>query len=302
MAIGVLFSSPPKATPSRLERAKDIGQGSFVLGYDLPKFFVHGVEFAKIPTREWRPMKELEVGDRIGLLMRRDIMQFTIFVNGKRKVSMNAQESKLDSQQRCSKDVWGILDVHGTIRSMQLRGPSDRHCLVPTPAPLLKSQETQDFDSDLPPTQEMKRPAPIPEQAQSGPHVEADEEMRRPSKRPRLTAHPCGCTIHLIRHDGKVVHVPGSDFVIGRSREGVNLTLDSKLFPNMVSRKHARILSSDAGVEIIDCESVNGTWVNNLKVNQRQMLKQDDSVVIGNPDEKFASAEFRFNISMPLST
>eukprot|EP00971_Amphidinium_carterae_P056123 1106922-Amphidinium_carterae.1 len=65
----------------------------------------------------------------------------------------------------------------------------------------------------------------------------------------------------------------------------------------MASRTHARLLST-ALVEIMDCKSVNGTWVNGQRV-ERCALRQGDVVVIGSPPTGLAPAEFRFSISMP---
>lgn len=233
--------------------------------------------------------------------MKRNTMEFTIFVNGKRKVSMTARDTKLcDLQQKNSSELWGVLDVYGAVRSVRLKGPNDRHCSVPAPVPLLRASDTRDFGMDLAPTQDLKRPAPDSLYDDTQEVVEAGaHDLQRPSKRPRLPMHPCGCAVHLIGHEGKIVHVSESDFMIGRNRKAVHLVLDSTVVPNMVSRNHARILSSSDCVEIVDCNSVNGTWVNSMKVKNKQELKQDDIVVIGNPGDNISSAEFRFSVSMP---
>ena len=64
-----------------------------------------------------------------------------------------------------------------------------------------------------------------------------------------------------------VVHVSRTDFLIGRGPLVANLTLDSPLVLDMVSRRHARIVSSDDGMPhgasglgrskdgVIDCAS-----------------------------------------------
>jgi pSer/pThr/pTyr-binding forkhead associated (FHA) protein len=125
----------------------------------------------------------------------------------------------------------------------------------------------------------------------------AEDAAIRPSKRPRLPTFPeCNCTVHLIRHVGSVVHVPTTDFCIGRDTKAVNLPLENDKFPNMVSRTHARIVSNDAGVHVIDCRSLNGTWLNGAKV-AHHLLKSDDSLIIGNPNQ--GPPEFRFTVKMP---
>eukprot|EP00408_Alexandrium_pacificum_P014151 CAMPEP_0171216896 /NCGR_PEP_ID=MMETSP0790-20130122/32412_1 /TAXON_ID=2925 /ORGANISM="Alexandrium catenella, Strain OF101" /LENGTH=65 /DNA_ID=CAMNT_0011682681 /DNA_START=25 /DNA_END=219 /DNA_ORIENTATION=+ len=65
MAIGIA-SSLPTSKSLRVERARDLGEGTYVVGYDPPKVFVNGAEVSKISTKEWRPLKELKVGDRVG--------------------------------------------------------------------------------------------------------------------------------------------------------------------------------------------------------------------------------------------
>jgi len=111
-----------------------------------------------------------------------------------------------------------------------------------------------------------------------------------------LPTHVCGCAVHLISHTGSIVHVPHPDFVIGRNPKCSNLTLDSPLVPNMVSRKHAMIASVENGTDVVDCKSLNGTWLNGCKV-ERERLRQGDVVTIGNPAQ--VPADFRFSISMP---
>lgn len=126
-----------------------------------------------------------------------------------------------------------------------------------------------------------------------------EEDVARPAKRLKLLQHPCGCTVHLICHTGNVVHVPRTDFLIGRNPMVANLTLDSRLVPNMVSRRHARIVSNDDGVFVVDCKSLNGTWLNGSKVEQN-VLCQGDVVVIGNPAQ--STSDFRFTVSFPASS
>jgi len=357
MAIGVCCS-PPTQRPLRVQKASELGQGSFLLGYDLPKFIAHGKDVAKIATREWRPLKELVVGARIGLLVERTTMELTVFVNGVKKASVTAPGVG-DPQQRWPAEMWGVVDVHGTVRSVRLRKPgvegssrgqpvssptralspcgrtggcsevapghparsktdafgtpraegavealvqeagaTERCPPPPSPPPTRLLAETQDGGLAAPAS--VALPAGDAsvgsKRARRAVEASAPDEAARSAKRLRLATHPCGCTVHLIRHTGCVVHVPLPDFVIGRNPSSCNLTLDSKMVPNMVSRKHTRILSTDAGVEAVDCGSLNGTWLNGHRV-QRQMLKQGDVVVVGSPGQ--APAEFGFSISMP---
>ena len=54
----------------------------YLVGYDLPGLFVNGKETAKINAKEWRPLKQLAVGDRLGLLYEKDKMKISVFING----------------------------------------------------------------------------------------------------------------------------------------------------------------------------------------------------------------------------
>eukprot|EP00418_Pyrodinium_bahamense_P019045 CAMPEP_0179126250 /NCGR_PEP_ID=MMETSP0796-20121207/59753_1 /TAXON_ID=73915 /ORGANISM="Pyrodinium bahamense, Strain pbaha01" /LENGTH=244 /DNA_ID=CAMNT_0020824995 /DNA_START=93 /DNA_END=823 /DNA_ORIENTATION=- len=116
LAIGIC-SALPAAKSLRVERARDIGEGTCVIGYDLPKVFMDGAEFSKISTKEWRPLKELKVGDRVGLLVQRRTMELAVFVNGVRKASAQG----LSGVQRWPSDVWGVVDLHGTVKAAWLR-------------------------------------------------------------------------------------------------------------------------------------------------------------------------------------
>jgi len=302
LALGLCTSLPSEAKAHGTEKASNLGQGSFLVGYDLPKLFVHGQECGKIPAKEWRPLKELAVGDRVGLLVEKASMELTVFVNGRRKTSMKCPPGSAgDSGARWAGDVWGVVDVYGTVKSVRLCQPESRRraaalgqspapSLAPAPSPALAARPAA--GAPMPLSGVQASPAQHNKRAPDSILGEAPQ----PAKRPRLSLHPCGCTVHLIRHTGCVVHVPGLDFAIGRNPKSANLTLDSSLVPNMISRKHARIVSSDEGVEVVDCESLNGTWVNDVQVN-RHHLRQGDVLVIGKPAQ--VPADFRFTVSLP---
>jgi len=115
-------------------------------------------------------------------------------------------------------------------------------------------------------------------------------------KRLKLSAHACGCMVHLLDFKGEVIHIPKSDFIIGRNPAACNLVVDSKDVPCMASRRHAVVISADDSVMVVDCESVNGTFVNGRRV-ARETLRQGDVLVIGSPQQSPPS--FRFEVSMP---
>lgn len=362
MAIGMCCSLPSAVGKGiiRTERARELGEGCCMLGYDLPKIYSDGKEVGKINAKQWRPLKELVVGSRIGLLIERSSKELSVFVNGVKKVS----STFADGAQWPLK-VWGVVDVHGTVRSVRLLQPFDgKPCqeaklVVPPPPPRWVSPEdeavnlprlasTQDLGISVSPPCTAEAPAndaektlqvteassasedPCPGTRKQAvpPHTDetsandaerilqkteagsvgenlcsehrklaAREVVAGPKKRIRLTVHPCGCLVHLVNSASQVIHVPRlGDFVIGRNPKSCNLTLDSSEVPNMISRRHAVIVSADDSVMVVDCESLNGTFVNGRRVG-RETLRQGDIVVVGNPAQ--SPPQFRFEVSMP---
>jgi pSer/pThr/pTyr-binding forkhead associated (FHA) protein len=68
---------------------------------------------------------------------------------------------------------------------------------------------------------------------------------------------------------------PNREIVIGRSSD-----LDMVLVEDMVSRKHAKIVTDGRGVSIQDLGSTNGTFVNGEKIRNMQ-LKDGDRILVG---------------------
>ncbi len=68
---------------------------------------------------------------------------------------------------------------------------------------------------------------------------------------------------------------PNREIVIGRSSD-----LDMVLVEDMVSRKHAKITTTDAHVIIQDLGSTNGTFVNGEKIKKAR-LKEGDRILVG---------------------
>merc|ERR1719336_357704 len=120
LAIGI-SSTKPGAMKGK-EKARDLGEGIYVMGYDLPKVYANGNELAKIGTKQWRPLKELKAGDRIGLLVQRRTMELVVFVNGEKKASHSFATGP--GQQRWPNEIWGMVDLHGNVKSAWLRGPA----------------------------------------------------------------------------------------------------------------------------------------------------------------------------------
>jgi len=68
---------------------------------------------------------------------------------------------------------------------------------------------------------------------------------------------------------------PDREIIVGRSSD-----LDMVLVEDMVSRKHAKILTNATGVSIQDLGSTNGTFVNGEKIRSIE-LKSGDRILIG---------------------
>ena len=66
--------------------------------------------------------------------------------------------------------------------------------------------------------------------------------------------------------------------VIGRGKEGVTLTLPHQL----VSRKHTEIFEKDGQLFVRDLGSLNGTFVNNKRIEKEQLLKPNELLTLGN--------------------
>jgi pSer/pThr/pTyr-binding forkhead associated (FHA) protein len=78
---------------------------------------------------------------------------------------------------------------------------------------------------------------------------------------------------------------PNREIVIGRSSD-----LDMVLVEDMVSRKHAKIVTSNNRVSIQDLGSTNGTFVNGEKVKKAR-LREGDRILIGTSILKLVAIE-----------
>jgi pSer/pThr/pTyr-binding forkhead associated (FHA) protein len=76
------------------------------------------------------------------------------------------------------------------------------------------------------------------------------------------------------------------EIIIGRSSD-----LDMVLVEDMVSRRHAKISSTDAEVYIQDMGSTNGTFVNGEKINGRATLHEGDRILVGTSIIKVVAVE-----------
>jgi pSer/pThr/pTyr-binding forkhead associated (FHA) protein len=76
------------------------------------------------------------------------------------------------------------------------------------------------------------------------------------------------------------------EIIIGRSSD-----LDMVLVEDMVSRRHAKISSTDAEVYIQDMGSTNGTFVNGEKIAGRALLHEGDRILVGTSIIKVVAVE-----------
>src|SRR5262245_1659041 len=76
------------------------------------------------------------------------------------------------------------------------------------------------------------------------------------------------------------------EIIIGRSSD-----LDMVLVEDMVSRRHAKISSTDNDVYIQDMGSTNGTFVNGEKIAGRALLHEGDRILVGTSIIKVVAVE-----------
>jgi len=337
LAIGISSTKP--GVMKGKEKARDLGEGIYVMGYDLPKVYANGNELAKIGTKQWRPLKELKVGDRVGLLVQRRTMELIVFVNGEKKASHSFATGP--GQQRWPNEIWGVVDLHGNVKSAWLRGPAaarrqlQRNSTVLALAAALDlgspdttgarpqtganeqpqegqqpsactDKQAEQFDEALTQPSDPQAPAvqqqPVPQQTSRRRASKGHAGSREPpKKRARAVSHPCGCSVHLVRHTGEVVHVPRQvgPFVLGRNAGTCNMVLESAKVPKMVSRKHAVVLSTDDAVILEDCKSINGTFVNGRRV-VHETLRNGDRLILGTPSQ--CPPELQLTVALPGSS
>jgi pSer/pThr/pTyr-binding forkhead associated (FHA) protein len=81
----------------------------------------------------------------------------------------------------------------------------------------------------------------------------------------------------LLVRGARQIELMDGELVLGRQGAGIGDVADPS-----VSRHHARISISPAGVEVEDLGSKNGTYVNDRRVNGRAPIADGDEFRIGN--------------------
>ncbi|CAE8663927.1 unnamed protein product, partial [Polarella glacialis] len=89
---------------------------SFVVGGDLPRAYLGGVELRKVSG--WRPITDVQVGTVLGVLLEVEAkrLRLSVFQDGVRKCCEEApRHAEWQGQP------FGVVDVCGTVRSVELR-------------------------------------------------------------------------------------------------------------------------------------------------------------------------------------
>ena len=286
---------------------------STIIGYDLPRVYFENEERAKVPTAEWRPLKEVQTNDTVGLLalVREDkSSELVVFHNGVQKFTypMPATQS-IDLDK-----IVGVLDVRGTLVAAQLPGaqPSSLIEMASPPASNFVSKDSkQDTDIEM---------APSPPSPAAAPTVKGIVPQNLPRASPRIAAVKQKApelkveqtpAIPAKRRSSIGARIANKLFCLVSSKDGKKLVL-SKERPttfgrdparvtyviaaptdNQVSRFHASIEVVDSyKLRVIDNKSANGTMVNGRRVTV-EMISEGDVVEFGHiPGQPQGNAVF----------
>ncbi len=86
---------------------------------------------------------------------------------------------------------------------------------------------------------------------------------------------PATPTLELV-YDGNPVLVEADDVIVGRT-----LRCTVRVVHPLVSREHCRIEPRADGLFVVDLGSVNGTWVNGVRVTDRMQIRAGDRLGLG---------------------
>ncbi len=107
-----------------------------------------------------------------------------------------------------------------------------------------------------------------------------------PVPRPGETARKsCLVRIYPAGVSGSLISLKGAHLTIGRESDS-----DIELPDDFISRHHAVIEQVDGHFRLTDCRSLNGTFVNDIRIEQR-ILVPGDQIRLGNHILKFLSAD-----------
>lgn len=86
---------------------------------------------------------------------------------------------------------------------------------------------------------------------------------------------PAAPTLELV-YDGNPVLVEAEDVIVGRTAK-----CTVRVVHPLVSREHCRIEPRADGLWLVDLGSVNGTWVNGVRVAERMQIRAGDKLGLG---------------------
>lgn len=103
-----------------------------------------------------------------------------------------------------------------------------------------------------------------------------------------------GIGAELVVTDSKMsAFKPGDVVRLGReTRIGRGKNNDLKISDNFVSHNHARIIFREQNFFLEDLNSINGTYINGVRVREPLLLKSGDSLKIAGVTFKFARWEY----------
>lgn len=100
----------------------------WLAGYDKAgALFLSDGEETKIPTAEWRPIKDVKGGTRVGVLWAEPQGQLVVYQDGVERVRLQATGRLPQSEE----ELFAVVDVHGAARSVSFVEGST----VPAPEP-----------------------------------------------------------------------------------------------------------------------------------------------------------------------
>lgn len=107
-------------------------------------------------------------------------------------------------------------------------------------------------------------------------HAEALPEFRPSYIQGIVSANQIYLVTNLLKHESQALWQPQLVWTIGRNRAAALPLQDRKL-----SRRHAVILYGQDGFYLLDLNSMNGSYINGTRVQQRQRLQDGDFVCVG---------------------
>jgi pSer/pThr/pTyr-binding forkhead associated (FHA) protein len=76
--------------------------------------------------------------------------------------------------------------------------------------------------------------------------------------------------------DGEEIVIDRFPFMLGRHND-----CDYRLYHPMVSRRHCRFTEADGAVVVHDLRSLNGTYLNGRRVEEREVVRDGDEINVG---------------------